>query len=224
MKKKKILISGCSFSQSQVGYNESMWIPYSDLILHDFDNHIVTNLAMESRGNGYIIDSIVNHIEHSSEAPNYIIVQLSAFTRFMHNDINDAYKGGQVYSDLFEYIYAHDYADVNSIKKLTNQTYLTNFVRIKMLTEYLKNTSIPHFIFFGWNQLGDDLKWQNSFNKIINNNPNFWIHNKFNGMLEYGIDLFGKKAIVSKENYHPTTIVHDKFYKEILKPRILNEI
>jgi hypothetical protein len=220
---KEILISGCSFSQSQLD-KECGWIPYSDLMINDFNEYTINNLAIESRGNGYIVDSIVNHIEHSLIKPSFIILQLSAFTRFMHHDMSNTFKSGQVYNDLFEYIYTSDYADVTHVQRLDNQIYLTNFVKIKMVCEYLKNTNIPHLIFFGWSQLKDSIKWQKSFKQIINNNTNFWSYNDFDGMLEFGIDNYGKKAMISKSDIHPTSIVHQLFYDKVVKPKILNEI
>ena len=60
--------------------------------------------------------------------------------------------------------------------------------------------------------------------KIIDNNDNFWSYNDFGGMLEFGIDNYGKKAVISETDIHPTSIVHQLFYNTIIKPKILNEI
>ena len=214
MKNKNILISGCSFSASQKNKKRFGWIPYSDLLSNDFN---VINLSKESRGNGYIVDSIVNYIENIDK-PDYIIVQLSAFTRLIDN-MEDRYNSGFV-GGLYEHLYNKDYLDIESWNKFDNQIYLHNFVKIKMLIEYLKNTKIPHMIFFGWNQVSNNSEWETKFENIIKDNTNFWRFNKLGGLLEFGIDAYGDNAKVNKEDFHPTSEVHLDFYKKIIKPRI----
>ena len=76
----KLLIAGCSFSQSQRDTNNKLWSPWSDMINGDFVQEEV-NVAQSSYGQGMIAQSIINACEVHNYKPDLAIVQWSAVQR-----------------------------------------------------------------------------------------------------------------------------------------------
>lgn len=247
---KKILINGCSFSQSQLHDKYRQWVPYSDLILEDYPNYTIDNKATSSWGNSQIINTLVETIEFDY-TPDFVILQLSAFTRFMNHNLRDFWfsvLGSKTYSDLDmkTLAYSEDFLkikdehhanhltdanygkeryDVNQISSmystLTNETYLNNFVKIKTVIEYLKNKDIPHIIFFGWQQVDNNTTWGNKFSKLTNSCNTFWSPTSLGGLTEWGLELYKESEVyVSKTDFHPSSLVHEAFYKKIIKPKL----
>lgn len=101
---------------------------------------------------------------------------------------------------------------------MIDKSYESSFNKIFMMKTLLNSKSIPHKMFWGWQQLTPKIVKENS--KIIDliHDDNFWIFNQYGGMSEYIIDKLGKDvALIGNGDFHPSTVGQEFFYRNVVK-------
>ena len=97
--------------------------------------------------------------------------------------------------------------------------------KIICLKNYFENKNIPYLFFWGWQQITDEMAKEPTIKTLLEKcyDGNWWKFGEHGGLSEWGIDKFGKDKAILPKDFHPTTLVHENFYKEIIKPN-LNKI
>lgn len=230
----RILIGGCSFTQSRVDErkewldSDRSWKPYSDLLLEEYGNiHEITNVGKCSSGNGVISDRIINELFKSNFSYNLVIVQWSAVLRgFAFDEKHFVGRVGglgmqELWPHIEEYVFENKlpYQEVtNEINIIENKFYLHTLFIIYSLQKVLESNNIKYFMFWGWEQINDVLyqDYKNVFDKIYNDS--FWRFNNNGGLNEYAISLIGKNDALIPNDFHPTSKSHKLFYENIINP------
>lgn len=211
---KKVLISGCSFTEKKHGLGE--WIPWSDLLSDELN---IRNVAKSSYGQGMISKSIVNEIEISEFKPDFVIVQWSSIQRGYSTNLKEFFSS--VVKNKETDFLAYDYEYLNEEMKMNPQNIedsfiLSSFTHILLTKNYLESKNIPYLMFWGWNQLDKvNKKISDLFiDKIYDSN--WWIYGEHGGMSELINDEV-KVGSFASDGKHPSTKGHKLFYDKIIK-------
>jgi hypothetical protein len=230
-----ILINGCSFTQSRINdrpdwiNSDRSWIPYSDLLYHEYKDKIeVTNLGLDSASNGLIYNNTLNELIKKDFKYDFVITQWSAVMR-AHTKTVEEFSNSLPTGTIEASVHFHEYLlrgkmelgeVTNTLNRIESSFYTHTLLLIYSLQQILKSQNIPYFMFWGWEQITDEVydTHRYIFDKIYNNN--FWRFNLHGGMNEYIIDLIGKKHALISHDFHPSTKGHKLFYEDIIKPLI----
>lgn len=236
---KKLLISGCSFTESRVNENEEWiksnksWIPYSDMIINRYKELSVTNKGMDSSSNGMIHNSIIDELVRNDFNYDFVIVQWSAVMRAHTKTTNQLVDTIPIPTGTFNPItFIHEYiaknkmelgSVTNVLNKIDNQFYDYTLILIYSLQTILEKNNIPYFMFWGWEQITDSVYEEH--NKLIDliYNDNFWRFNTHGGMNEYCISKIGEQRAILPNDFHPKTESHEIFLNDILS-KVLDKI
>lgn len=220
---KNILIAGCSFSFSQKNQKNRKWKPYSDMIEDNFDVTI-RNEAKSSFGQSRIVDSVISSIELEEFLPDFVIIQLSAFSRGYSINQEEFIK--RIIHDKSFDLSTSDEDLINqeikdrvsySFDIIEKSYYINSFSRTLLLKNYLQNKKIPYMMFHGWQQIDEKSEWASVWeNKIYD--TNFWRHNNFGGLSEFVVDNIGELNAIVPNDFHPSTKGHRFFYEKIIYP------
>ena len=225
-----IFINGCSFSETQYNKN-GIWKPWSDYLIDDYSIHVeIFNNAVSSNGQGKILDTTIESIEtypKDKEKIHCAIIQFSAVARGYANNFDKFVEKITQNTNYQSLIHEQEYN--LSDDKLTDLItyvdwlyYKSTLCKIIVLKNYFENKKIPYLFFWGWQQITPDMESDSSIKKLLENayDGNWWRFGKHGGMNEWGIDKFGKDKAIIPEDFHPTTMVHEAFYKEVIKPYV----
>lgn len=230
---KKVLIGGCSFSQYQHSNKYSPWLAWTDFAKTEFENkYQIINRAKSSYGQSKIVESVLEELFNHNFEIDYVIIQWSAISR--------AYSGNEsqflnklIDQNELEFIaYSNDYVRL-STKPNTEITTISNTISLNFYTASLNQIflmksllnlkNIPYKMFWGWEQITNDLEFE--FSPIINQiyDDNFWRYDKHGGMSEIIMDNIGHTDGFNGNDFHPSTKGQEFFYNTIIKD-ILNNI
>lgn len=225
-------INGCSFSETQY-QKDGRWKPWSDYLIDDYSKHgEIFNNAVSSNGQGKILDSTIQSIETYpfgvGKNVEFAIIQFSAVSRGYSNNydglIKKVIQNKNYHSLIHEHEYLLDGEDTvtNFLNEVDKKFYISSLVKILAIKNYFENKNIPYLFFWGWQQITDNLENDEIIQILLQKiyEGNWWKFGKHGGMSEWGIDKFGKKLAILPEDFHPTTLVHKTFYKEIILPII----
>jgi hypothetical protein len=230
---KKILIGGCSFSQYQHQSDSHSWLAWTDFVKTEFENkYQIINRAKSSYGQSKIVESVLEELFNHNFEIDYVIIQWSAVSRaYAQTETNFLDK--ILKQDELEFIaYSNDYVRL-STKPNTEITTITNTIssnfytaslnQIFLMKSLLNLKKIPYKMFWGWEQINDDLEFE--FSSIINQiyDENFWRYGKHGGMSEIIMDNIGHIDGFNGNDFHPSTKGQEFFYNTIIKD-ILNNI
>lgn len=226
---KKILIGGCSFSQTQGNSDTKKWIPWSDLI--DTDTFFIKNMALSSYGQLKISETVISEIIKNNFSFDLVIIQWSAFGRGVSNNEKDFFKWVINTGQEFMLPYSNEYVNTGLKKQITTSKlnsidalfYTASLIQIELVKTFLEYHNIKYLMFWGWEQINDRVYLKNK--KIIDSiyKGSWWKFGKYGGILEYGIGVLGNDNAVIKDDFHPTTEVHKLFYENVILPK-LNEL
>lgn len=205
----KVLVSGCSFSESQPSYNpndEQQWKPWSDFLSEKYD---VKNVARGSYGNFGISKSIVKEILHGYQ-PHLVIIQWSGLVRRMTKHDSDlvmeVLKTPQKNLELV----GLDFHSLENLEKYYKALEYSSLQEILLVQEFLEKRDIPYICFWGWRQL---VKQHKYMDLIYNNN---WILNDNNfGFLNHVIKKWDKESACVHDG-HPNTRSQKWLFEQIL--------
>lgn len=230
-----ILINGCSFTQCRINdrpewiNSDRSWIPYSDLLYHEYKDKIqITNLGLDSASNGLIYNNTLNELIKSDFNYDFVIIQWSAVMR-AHRKTLQEFSESIPTGGVEAIVHVHEYLlkenmelgeVTNRLNQIESSFYTHTLLLIYSLQKILESHNVPYFMFWGWEQITDEVysKHQYIFDKIYNNN--FWRFGKQGGMNEYIISLIGETEALIPHDFHPTSKGHKLFYKNIIKPLI----
>jgi hypothetical protein len=226
---KKILIGGCSFSQTQGNNTKKKWTPWSDFI--DKDNFFIKNVALSSYGQLKISETIITEIINSNFSFDFVFIQWSAFGRGVSRTETEFFKWVTQTGQEFMLPYSNEYVNTglqstaitNKLTAVDSLFYTASLIQIELVKTFLEHHNIKYLMFWGWEQITDNIYFKNK--KIIDSiyKGSWWTFNKYGGVLEYGVDLLGNDKAIIKQDFHPTTEVHELFYENIILP-VLNEL
>ena len=226
---KKILIGGCSFSQTQKDNNNSKWISWSDFI--DNEMFFIKNMALSSYGQMKISETIINEIIKSDFSFDLVFIQWSAFGRGVSNSEKDFFKWVINTGQEFMLPYGNEYVNTglskltttNKLNSIDSLFYTASLIQIELVKTFLEHHNINYLMFWGWEQITDNIYLRNK--KLIDSiyKGNWWKFGEYGGILEYGADILGIDDAILKEDFHPTTQSHEFFYKNVIIPK-LNEL
>lgn len=230
----QIILAGCSFTESARGQGPNKWIPWSDFLYYDFfsDKLDVLNIGQSSAGQLLISEKIVKAVLNPNRDIKLVVIQWSAVGRGYHEKDSDYLsrfihamnnKEPHTLIDSSEFINVKNLnnGEVTSIvNQVSNKFYESSLIRIYLTHQFLKNNNIPYISFWGWQQITDN---QNELSDLIKrvHDENFWTFGNYGGLNEYCIDKIGEKRAIVPGDFHPTTEAHTLFYKEVIKPKIL---
>lgn len=227
----KLLIAGCSFSQSQRDNKDKLWRPWSDMINGDFVQEEV-NVAQSSYGQGMIAQSIINACEVHNYKPDLAIVQWSAVQRAYSLNQKDFIEKimSNVEPEFFNYNeeYSSNKLDLDTVSnvltKLDRSAYMATLTHITLIQNYFESKGIKYFMYWGWGQISDRNHYKYQFDKLYESSKigNWWIPNIHDskhhlGMKEWATSKIGSDAKL-QEDFHPSTQAHEIFYKDIIEP------
>lgn len=232
MIQKKVLVSGCSFSESKYSEMSQVgnWIPYSDLIQKNHPNIHLKNTARASAGNSEIAENIVDEVIKSNFNWDFVIIQWSAIGRSV-NKTEKEWLEEIIDNNLIHRLPNYkEYFDKNLPEGRTSSQnnlvsyyhYKNSLTKIKLTQTFLEYYNIPHLFFWGWQQINDNIYKEHQ--KIIDSiySPNWWYpsKNKFEGLLQYGVTELGEQNAVSDDDLHPSSETHELFFNNIINPII----
>ena len=210
----KILVSGCSFSQSQPGYNprdDKQWKPWSDFLAEDFR---VKNVAKGSMGNFGISKSIVKEILDGYR-PDLVIIQWSGIARrFTKKDSDLVMEVLKTSAKSLELV-GLDLFSHSMIEKYSEDIADGSLQEILLVQEFLEKRKIPYLCFWGWKELYD---YGTKTAELFYNDSWFLLNDENLGFLE-----FVKKNLDSSyilDCGHPNTDAHKLLYKKEILPRV----
>jgi len=230
---KKILIGGCSFSQYQHQSDSYPWLAWTDFLKKEYENqYTIINRAKSSFGQSKIVESLIEELIKNNFEIDYVIIQWSAISR-AYAQIESEFLDKILKQDELEFIaYSNDYVRLSS-KPNTEITTITNTIssnfytaslnQIFLMKSLLNLKKIPYKMFWGWEQISDNLELE--FSPIINQiyDENFWRYDKHGGMSEIILDNIGHIDGFNHNDLHPSTKGQEFFYNTIIKD-ILNNI
>lgn len=229
-----IFINGCSFSETQYHKDGSKWKPWSDFLLDDYFHHSSTpckvfNGAISSNGQGKILDTTIELIESypfgNWESVNFAIIQFSAVARGYANNFDKFVEKITQNTNYQSLIHEEEYnlSDDKVTDLITHVDwlyYISTLCKIIVLKNYFENKKIPYLFFWGWQQIIPEMESDSIIKTLLEKayDGNWWRFGEHGGLSEWGIEKFGKDNAILPEDFHPTTMVHDAFYKEVIKP------
>jgi len=230
---KKIIIGGCSFSESQIG-NESEWVPWSDLFYKNYSKKFdIINVAKSSFGQSLIVESITNELIKNNFDVDYVIIQWSAVSRSYFLNENEIVKSiiqddetAQFASNLHEYsMFEKNKRGATDIMHQVDYSfYKTSLTKIFLLKSLLDLKKIPYTMFWGWEQINSEI--EKEFKSLINliYDENFWRFKKHGGMSELILNTMSERIGLADDDNHPSSIGQKFFYDEIIKNIIIEKI
>lgn len=231
---KKILIGGCSFSQS-TGFptetNNAKWVSWTNFLERDFsESYKIINKAQSSFGQSKIVESLLEELLKFNFDIDYVFIQWSAVGRAYSTNERDFFNRMIIQSEVPFSPHQHEYI-INNDKEgwvtditntISDSFYTASLTQIFLLKSLLDNKQISYTMFWGWEQLNDDIisKNKNVIDKIYDDR--FWRWKDNGGMSEYIIDNIGKENGIIPTDFHPTTKGHEFFYNTIIKDIVKN--
>jgi hypothetical protein len=230
---KKIVVGGCSFSQTQGSFvdikniSKKEWIPWTDILKEHYkDDIVLINKAKSSYGQSRIVESVLEGLLENKFEVDYVIAQFSAIGRGYSSNIDEFFK--KVYEDETFHILlgSGENTSLNHKKitnretKVENEWYKHSILQILMLKNILQNHNIPYKFFWGWEQIDEEIWFKNNdiFEEIYDDN--FWLYGEHGGMSEYIIDSIGADEGIIPNDFHPTSMGHFLFFENIIIPLI----
>lgn len=223
---KKVLIGGCSFSEKQNFNLNSIYFPWSDFFQRDFDGKYcqVFNVAKSSYGQSKIVESLVQQLLIHNFEVDYVFVQWSAIGRQYASNQMEFIETMTKHNELEFISHQHEYLAktldgvTDLFDTIDDYFYTTSLIQILLMKNVLENHNIRYTMFWGWEQITNDIYKKNEllFSKIYD--ENFWRFGNHGGMSEYIIDTIGKTKGILPKDFHPTTMGQEKFYEDIVKP------
>ena len=215
----KILVGGCSFSETRLNFNQKSW---TDILSEEYD---VTNLAKSHYGQSKICLSIIEELIKGKFNYDLVLIQLSAFGRGFAIDEKDFVE--RILKDnLLEFApYIHEYSKnglesgyiTNDTTKISNEFVKYSLLLIYMLMFILDSKKINYKMFYGWRQIdGDIINSNQELVNSIHSSDNFWIYKNYGGMMEYIKDTAGQSGI-DEDDFHLNELGNELFYKKIKK-------
>ena len=232
-----IFINGCSFSETQTKDISSRWKPWSDYLVDDYSKHReIFNQAISSNGQGKILDTTIEVIEihfhpyHSKI--DLAIIQFSAVARGYANNFDKFVEKITQNTNYQSLIHEEEYnlSDEDKVTDLLTHVdwlyYKSTLCKIICLKNYFENKKIPYLFFWGWQQITPDMESDSTIKTLLEKvyDGNWWRFGEHGGMSEWGIERFGKDNAILPEDFHPTTMVHEAFYNDIIKPYLKKHI
>ena len=227
---KKILIGGCSFSESQkhlhkYGFNEGRdWIPWTDLLQDEFGNsNTIINTARGSSGQSNIVSLLSKKLLELDFDVDMVVVQWSNTSRLFT----------EKESDLIEKIQSQGYdllsskgIDIfteesrNQIEKMGYDITFNSLLQIYLFKNLLESKNIDYRFFWGWS-MHERICSYELYNKHILNDK-FLLFGppddvKEGGMHDYANLVLGESN-TEVEDGHPNSAAHRVFYDDIIKP------
>jgi len=227
-----IFINGCSFSETQVDRG-GKWKPWSDFLIDDYSEYYeIYNSAVSSNGQGKILDTTIESLElHSDKRIKLAIIQFSAVARGYANNFDmfvEKITQNKNYQSLLheEEYNLSDGRITNLITHIDWVYYKSTLCKIISLKNYFENKKIPYLFFWGWQQITPDMESDSTIKTLLEKayDGNWWRFGEHGGMSEWGIERFGKDNAILPEDFHPTTMVHEAFYNDIIKPYLKKHI
>jgi len=230
-----ILINGCSFTQSRINdriewiNSDRSWIPYSDLLYQEYKDKIkITNLGLDSSSNGLIYNNTLNELIKKDFNYDIVIIQWSAVMR-AHTKTVEEFSNNLPTGTIEASVHFHEYLlrekmelgeVTNKLNQIESSFYTHTLLLIYSLQRILESENVSYFMFWGWEQISDEVYINNQyiFDKIYNDN--FWRLGLHGGMNEYIINLIGKSEALMPHDFHPSSNGHKIFYENIIKPLI----
>ena len=208
-KNSKVLVSGCSFSETQPSYNpndEKQWKPWSDFLSEVYD---VKNVAKGSYGNFGISKSIVKEILHGYQ-PDLVIIQWSGIARRMTKHDSDlvmeVLETPQKNIDLV----GLDFHSLENLEKYYKEIQYGSLQEILLVQEFLEKRNIPYICFWGWKEIYKPHEYM----KLIYNDN--WMFNYKNfGFLNHVIKKWGEESACVHDG-HPNTRSQKWLFEQIL--------
>lgn len=231
---KKILIGGCSFSQSTAfptETNNAKWVSWTNFLERDFsESYKIINKAQSSFGQSKIVESLLEELLKFNFDIDYVFIQWSAVGRAYSTNERDFFNRMIIQSEVPFSPHQHEYI-INNDKEgwvtditntISDSFYTASLNQIFLLKSLLDNKQISYTMFWGWEQLNDDIisKNKNVIDKIYDDR--FWRWKDNGGMSEYIIDNIGKENGIIPTDFHPTTKGHEFFYNTIIKDIVKN--
>lgn len=227
---KRILICGCSFSESMMkrgGVIEQPWIPYSDLLEKNYEQYYFRNTALSSAGQGEISEKVVHEVIRDDFNWDFVIVQWSAMGRGYSMSEKDWVERVMKENTIHMFHNSHEYIGTGLPEGQTSDQanlvsywhYQSALSKIKLTQSFLEKNNIPYMFFWGWQQLVDKIYQEHR--KLVDSvyDANWWYPgNKYHGLLQYIINEIGEERGVSSDGLHPSSEGHYLFYENILKP------
>jgi hypothetical protein len=227
---KKILIGGCSFSESYLKrkgeVTDHPWIPYTDLLENHYKDFEVTNTARDSAGNSEISENIVEQVIKNDY--DFVIVQWSAMGRGSAKTeaewIEKLINSKSLDRLHRESEYLNTGLDEGQTSNgdwaghVSSNHYRTSLLKIKMTQAVLENKNVPYVFFWGWRQLNDYLYQKNK--KLVDSiyEANWWYPNdKLDGMKQYVCSILSEEGLAD-DGLHPSSKGHKLFFENIIKP------
>ena len=232
MKRKLLLVGGCSFSESKGGHGG--WIPWTDIATKEFkDSWDVRNTSQGSIGNPLISNKIMEFILNHKIKPDLVILQWSAIGRaysvnekqFTKRIIEDVANGGIEFAPhMGEYISENGKEGwvTNVIDKISDSFYQNSLSSMIGLQSFLESQDIPYFTFWGWTQFDNELKQKFRPYLDLLYNKNWWKPNK--SMSEYITDRYGENGLMGNGDFHPNSGGQRYFYETIIKKLLEPEL
>ena len=205
----KVLVSGCSFSESQPGYNpndEKQWKPWSDFLSEKYN---VKNVGRGSYCNFGISKSIVKEILHGYQ-PDLVIIQWSGIARrFSKKDSDLVMRVLETPQKDLDLV-GLDFHSFENLEKYYEEIQYGSLQEILLVQEFLQNRNVPYICFWGWKEIHTPHEYMDL---IYNDN---WIlnHNNF-GFLNHVIKKWGEESACVHDG-HPNTRSQKWLYKQIL--------
>lgn len=219
---KKILTGGCSFSAIS-----NRWNNWPNILAENFSNEIlVINRAGSSFGQGKIVESIVEELIKQKFDIDYVIVQWSAIGRG-YADTELAFTKRIIEDDEIYFApYMHEYIrgkDTTVLNKISLHFYKSSLTQILLLKTLLNYHKIPYKMFWGWEQISNDMEEDLKDILDLIYDENFIRFQKHGGMSEIIRQNLGKKGFIP-EDPHPSNEGHYFFYNEVIKNIVLTEV
>ena len=205
----KVLVSGCSFSESQPGYNpndEKQWKPWSDFLSEKYN---VKNVGRGSYGNFGISKSIVKEILHGYQ-PDLVIIQWSGIARrFSKKDSDLVMRVLETPQKDLDLV-GLDFHSFENLEKYYEEIQYGSLQEILLVQEFLQNRNVPYICFWGWKEIHTPHEYMDL---IYNDN---WIlnHNNF-GFLNHVIKKWGEESACVHDG-HPNTRSQKWLFEQIL--------
>jgi hypothetical protein len=228
-----IFINGCSFSETQVDRG-GKWKPWSDFLIDDYSEYYeIYNSAVSSNGQGKILDTTIEALElHSDKPIKLAIIQFSAVARGYANNFDKFVEKITQNTNYQSLLHEEEYnlSDEDKVTDLLTHVdwlyYKSTLCKIICLKNYFENKKIPYLFFWGWQQITPDMESDSTIKTLLEKayDGNWWRFGEHGGMSEWGIERFGKDNAILPEDFHPTTMVHEAFYNDIIKPYLKKHI
>ena len=210
----KILVSGCSFSESQLVYNvqdDKQWKPWSDFLAEDFQ---VKNVAKGSMGNFGISKSIVKAILEGYQ-PDLVIIQWSGIARRFSKKDSDLVMDVLNSSTKNLELIGLDLFSKSMIDKYGKDIADGSLQEILLVQEFLEKRKIPYLCFWGWREIWD---YGMETAELFYNDNWFLLNDNNCGFMEFVEENLDSSYIL--DCGHPKTDAHKLLYEKEILPRV----